>query len=365
MYKVCTACKESLSVSCFLVKSQTGLLLPTCKVCTNLAAREVRLAIKNGQRPPKLTPEFKTAQFIEKALVKHGGAYSYERVRYTDKMTKVEIFCTKHNDYFLQSPCVHLTTSGCSVCGPKEGGQKAKITEAVFLTASKEAHGDGRYDYSQVAYEGRDTPVAIRCKKHDLVFSQAPSTHMVGKTGCMLCYKAARAATVAKTAADAHVEGHWLCKTCSEVLPTDNFLFRKGGLGKLYSVCRKCRAKRSEVERDAIQSCPLRSLRKKTYAADYTRRNSAAANVKSTKRRVRKMTCTPNWTDTEYEALFLIEIYSLAALRESCTGFKWHVDHVVPLTSDRVCGLHCSDNLQLLPALENLSKGNYYWPDMP
>lgn len=67
----------------------------------------------------------------------------------------------------------------------------------------------------------------------------------------------------------------------------------------------------------------------------------------------------------ELSDFIISEIYSLRDLRTTHTKIKWHVDHIVPLKSKLVSGLHCGFNLRLLPAYENIGKGNRYWDDMP
>jgi hypothetical protein len=64
-------------------------------------------------------------------------------------------------------------------------------------------------------------------------------------------------------------------------------------------------------------------------------------------RRAQIANATPKWADLEK----IKEIY------KNCP-VGYHVDHIIPLTNDLVCGLHVPDNLQYLPASENLKKGN-------
>jgi hypothetical protein len=68
-----------------------------------------------------------------------------------------------------------------------------------------------------------------------------------------------------------------------------------------------------------------------------------------------RLCAMPRWADDGA----IKAIYASAAIR----GLT--VDHIVPLQSPLVCGLHCEANLQLLPAGENSRKGNRWWPDMP
>lgn len=72
------------------------------------------------------------------------------------------------------------------------------------------------------------------------------------------------------------------------------------------------------------------------------------------RKRVLKKEVTPVWANRKA----ILEFY------ENCPeGF--HVDHIVPLQSKYVSGLHVEFNLQYLPAKDNISKGNRHWPDMP
>ena len=66
----------------------------------------------------------------------------------------------------------------------------------------------------------------------------------------------------------------------------------------------------------------------------------------------------PAWADVDEIKVF----YQAAAVRRSA-GFKCEVDHIVPLRSPYVCGLHVPAHLQLLESRSNKAKGNRHWPD--
>lgn len=74
----------------------------------------------------------------------------------------------------------------------------------------------------------------------------------------------------------------------------------------------------------------------------------------ASRRRAIKIQAMPLWANQD-----LIEL-----IYATCPD-GMHVDHIVPLVSKFVCGLHCEANLQHLPAKENFSKNNHWWPDMP
>ena len=97
--------------------------------------------------------------------------------------------------------------------------------------------------------------------------------------------------------------------------------------------------------KDPVKYITKASKRAKKYPA---RHAAISASYKNTK----KMSGPP-WADQK----------KILILYEKALILGMEVDHIVPITSSFVCGLHCEDNLQLLCKSENVSKGNRSWPD--
>jgi hypothetical protein len=86
-------------------------------------------------------------------------------------------------------------------------------------------------------------------------------------------------------------------------------------------------------------------------------------NAYRAKYRALKLQQTPSWF---YKEKNLVEaLYSECIRLTKTTGTKYHVDHIVPLNNPIVSGFHCLSNLRIILAIDNLSKGNRQWPDMP
>lgn len=94
--------------------------------------------------------------------------------------------------------------------------------------------------------------------------------------------------------------------------------------------------------------------RNKLRAKMWREMNKGRVNANIAKRRASLLQATPKWA--EYDAI--IDLYKKARELTEQTGIDHQVDHIIPLNSKLVCGLHCMANLQILTAEENNKKKN-------
>lgn len=99
--------------------------------------------------------------------------------------------------------------------------------------------------------------------------------------------------------------------------------------------------------------------KKAIYDRKFSKENAAYRNSLKSANRVKRKQRIVSWNQ-ELTSFVTIEAYNLAKLRNKVTGIEWHIDHVVPLCGTNVCGFHVWNNLAVIPAQINLSKGNKF-----
>jgi hypothetical protein len=140
----------------------------------------------------------------------------------------------------------------------------------------------------------------------------------------------------------------------------NKFLEENPGRGSEYSL--KWRKTYPEKRRQSVKKYRASHLdQEKAFRVKWVAANKDKLAAKAAKRRALKFQATPSWVDWEK----VLALYSDAQTRTAETGKPYHVDHIVPLKSDIVCGLHWHENMKVIPGIENLSKGNRHWPDCP
>ncbi len=86
----------------------------------------------------------------------------------------------------------------------------------------------------------------------------------------------------------------------------------------------------------------------------YRQANAALINSLGSEYRARKHCAMPLWVDRSA----IKEIYAQCKQMNKAEGAVYHVDHIVPLKNDLVCGLHVPWNLRIITATENYRKKN-------
>lgn len=180
-----------------------------------------------------------------------------------------------------------------------------------------------------------------------------------------------------------------VCVRCGEekTLTAANWVTRKGAVtGR--TTCRSCtnlaqrilyvvdsefRFRRKLIAKAQYTNCEEAKVRRREYAANWRQNNRdktsmymanwmsnpinrARFRIYNARRIQSIQKATPKWADKEQ----IFQVYIEAAERSKRDGIKYHVDHIIPLHGQLVCGLHVETNLRVIPALENIRKGNRF-----
>ena len=96
---------------------------------------------------------------------------------------------------------------------------------------------------------------------------------------------------------------------------------------------------------------------KRRARADYKDRNVDVVRADTSVRKRRHREATPKWLTPEQKQA-MRQLYIQARKLTELTGERYVVDHIVPLRSHEVCGLHVPWNLRVITQEENLKKSN-------
>jgi hypothetical protein len=172
-----------------------------------------------------------------------------------------------------------------------------------------------------------------------------------------------------------------LCVTCNVEKEDNKFRQLKTRLNSwCHECCKKHRKEWYQKNRDS-EIAKAKEYHKKTYAdkrehkvkkaIEWVKNNPEKYKVNAKRcyektklkrfayqalARAKRRNAVPKWFDSIKEDVQ--KIYIEARTKTLETGIPHEVDHIIPLVSNYVCGLHVPNNLRVITRYENRSKQN-------
>lgn len=96
---------------------------------------------------------------------------------------------------------------------------------------------------------------------------------------------------------------------------------------------------------------------KRAYRNAWKEANKVQIRADTKARRRKHRDATPPWLSRRQKSE-IRQLYQAAITNTQITGEQYVIDHIYPLRSDVVCGLHVPWNLRIITQAENLKKSN-------
>jgi len=172
------------------------------------------------------------------------------------------------------------------------------------------------------------------------------------------------------------------CTKCGEVKVLSEFTINSCSNTGYYTLCKKCKSISRKPYREANKD-ELNANSREYYSnnkeklliygdvyykanrdklreqqQEYYNNHKEQYFAHNAKRRASKLNATSGWANLE----IIKEIYAQCSRLSKETGIDCHVDHLIPLQSKLVCGLHVENNLQIITGSSNSKKCNKFTP---
>ena len=135
--------------------------------------------------------------------------------------------------------------------------------------------------------------------------------------------------------------------------------YRRKNSSRIVERVSKWRKENPEKAKQTQQKWRSQNIEKSNKSSrDWKKKNKDKTCAAVARRNALKNKAMPPWADL----VAIKEFYTLSNQLTKETGIQHEVDHIYPLKSKYMCGLHVESNLQILTKEENRKKGNRRWP---